>query len=253
MKKWTFALVGLAVVGGATFFYWPGSRTQEKIRPKVGDVVESIYGLGTVTADKIYNLRTGTMLTVQKVFAREGDLVRVGDPLLNLDGNVMKSPIVGTVTAVTYKEGELVTPQVTALTVTNLDQLFLEVSLEQQSILRVKKAQKVFVSFESLRNEKYEGVVTSVYPRGSQFVVRIEIEKWPAGVLPGMTADVAILVGMKTNVLLIPLRSLVAGQVTRLRSNQKSRVPVKLGIVDGEWGEVVSDNIAATDELIIRR
>lgn len=253
MKKWIIVLVVVLVAGVLGMTYWRGLNLQERVMPKRGDVVESIYGLGTVTADKNFNLRTGTPLTVHKVFVREGDLVKVGDPLLSLDGNVMRSPLVGTVTTVAYKEGELVTPQVTALTITNLDQLYLEVSLEQQSILRVQKGQKVFVSFESLRSEKYEGLVASVYPRGSQFIVRIEIPKWPEGVLPGMTADVAILVGKKTDVLLIPLRSIVAGQVTRIRDGHKSRIPIKLGVVDGSWGEVVSDNIAPTDELVVRK
>jgi multidrug efflux pump subunit AcrA (membrane-fusion protein) len=159
----------------------------------------------------------------------------------------------GTVTSISYKDGELVAPQAEVVTVTNLEHLFLEVSLEQQSILRVKKDQPVYISFESLRNEKCEGLVTSVYPRENQFIVRIELKKWPLGVLPGMTADVAILVGKKSNALLIPINSIFAGQVTRIRHNKKERVPVKLGIIDGEWGEVVSDNILETDELIIRK
>jgi macrolide-specific efflux system membrane fusion protein len=109
------------------------------------------------------------------------------------------------------------------------------------------------VSFESLRNEKTEGVVKSVYPRENQFIVRIELGAWPMGVLPGMTADVAILVGRRTNVLMIPLRSLLAGQVFRLREGKKEKISAKLGVLDGEWGEVISDNISETDELLIRK
>jgi len=225
----------------------------ERIKPKVGNVVESIYGLGTVTADAVFRLRTGVIITVRKLYVSEGNLVNPNDPLVKLDDNIMRSPITGTVTAVSYKEGELVTPQATVVTVTNLNSLFLEVSLEQQSILRIKKNQTVYVSFESLRNEKYEGVVASAYPRDNQFIVRIELKKWPEGVLPGMTADVAILVGEKTNVLLIPIRSIVAGQVTRIRDGKKERIPIKLGIIDGEWGEVTSDNILREDELLTRK
>jgi membrane fusion protein, macrolide-specific efflux system len=190
---------------------------------------------------------------VRKFFVNEGDLVQPGQSLAQLEDIVMRSPIEGTVTAVSYRDGEIVPPQVSIVTVTNLDKLYLEVSLEQQSILRVKKDQAVAVSFESLRNEKYEGVVASIYPRDSQFIVRIELKKWPREILPGMTADVAILVGKKTNVLLIPLRTIVSGQVTRIRDNKKERVPVKLGVIDGEWGEVTSENILPDDELVARK
>lgn len=244
-------LVGVASLIGFLTLKFAGS--QERTRAKRGDIVESIYGLGTVTADKIYRVRTGLTLSIRKLLVKEGDLVKQGDPLVILEDNLVKSPIEGTVTAIAYKEGELVTPQVSVVTVTNLSKLYLEVSLEQQSILRVKEGQIVYVSFESLRNEKSEGVVKSVYPRENQFIVRIELTSWPAGVLPGMTADVAILVGQKISVLMIPLRSLLAGHVLRLRDGKKEKISVKLGVLDGEWGELISDNILETDELLIRK
>ncbi|MGE3973190.1 MAG: efflux RND transporter periplasmic adaptor subunit [Bdellovibrionales bacterium] len=246
-------ILAVLLLGIVTLLIFEPFGSREKIKPKQGDVVESIYGLGTVTADKLYRVRAGIMLTVQKLFVREGDLVKPGEPLVQLDENVMRSTIEGTVTSIAYKEGELVTPQVAIVTVTNLENLFLEISLEQQSILRVKKGQNVQVSFESLRNEKFEGTVSSVYPRDSQFIVRIELKIWPPSVLPGMTADVAILVGKKLNVLLIPIRSIVGGQVTRIRSGKRERVPIKLGVIDGEWGEVISENIGKDDELVLRK
>ena len=248
------AFVAFIVIAGITLvFLFNRFSRQEKVTPKRGNVVESIYGLGTVTADKVFRVRTGMTLAVQKLFVREGDLVKPGAPLIRLESTMMRSPIEGTVTAVAYKDGELVAPQLPIVTVTNLDQLYLEVSLEQQSILRVKKDQPVSVSFESLRNEKWEGVVASVYPRDNQFIVRIALATWPHGVLPGMTADVAILVGQKTNVLLIPIKSIVAGKVTRIRNGKKETLPIKLGVIDGEWGEVVSENISESDELVMRK
>lgn len=228
-------------------------KKQDLVRPKVGDIVESIYGLGTVSPDSVFRVRTGVSLTVKKLFVKEGDLVHINDPLVQLDESVMRSPIDGTVTAVSTKLGELITPQIAIVTVTNLNQLFLEVSLEQQSILRVKKGQAVAISFESLRDEKYEGKVASIYPRDNQFIVRIELSKWPNGVLPGMTADVAILIGQKANVLMIPLKSIVSGKVIRYRQGHKQTVPIQLGVVDGEWGEVLSDQISADDELLMRK
>lgn len=255
MKNKTLFIVfgSIAVAGLMGMLSFNFLSQQERVRPKRGDIIESIYGLGTVTADKIYRVRTGMTLSIQKLLVKEGDLVKQGDPLVRLEDNLVRSPIEGTVTAVAYKEGELVTPQVAIVTVTNLNQLYLEVGLEQQSILRVKEGQLVYVSFESLRNEKTEGVVKSVYPRDNQFIVRIELATWPKGVLPGMTADVAVLVGRKTNVLMIPLRSLLAGQVFRLREGKKEKVSIKLGVLNGEWGEVLSDNISETDELLIRK
>jgi len=246
----SFALAAavLAVVG---FIFFLNSR--QYLEPKRGDVVESIYGLGTVTADKVYHMRSGITLSIRKLFVKEGDLVKVGQPLAQLDQSIMRSPIVGTVTSVAYKNGEIIPPQVAIVTVTNLKELYLEVSLEQQSILPVKENQKVIISFESLRNQRVEGWVESIYPRDNQFIVRIESKNWPVGVLPGMTADVAILVGQKSDVLLIPLSAISGGQVVRVREGKKEKILIKLGVVDGEWGEVISGNIVVSDKLLIRK
>lgn len=251
-KIFLFTISFLVLSSLVVFYLNKSFNVKEQISPKLGNVVESIYGLGTVTADNIFRVRTGISLSVHKLYVSEGDSVNKGDPLVQLEGNIMRSPIAGTVTAVSYKNGELVTPQVAIVTVTNLAKLFLEVSLEQQSVLRVKKGQQVSVSFESLRSEKCEGTVSSIYPRDNQFIVRIELKSWPSGVLPGMTADVAIIVGKKTNVLLIPIRSIVAGQMTRVRNRKKEVIPVKLGVTDGEWVEIVSDNLREDDFIIIR-
>lgn len=252
-KKFLSLLVGLALVALGFWFFLVKMKATEVSRPRMGDVIESIYGLGTVTPSQVYHMRSAVVVAVRKLFVTEGDLVKSGDLLVQLDERKVHSAIEGTVTAVAYKDGEIVPPQASVITVTNLEKLYLEVSLEQQSILRIKRGQTALVSFESLRNEKIAGAVASVYPRDSQFIVRIELQKWPVGVLPGMTADVAILVGKKTNVLLIPLHSIVAGQVTRLRNGKKERIPITLGVVDGEWGEVTSENIAQDDELLVRK
>lgn len=226
---------------------------QDKISPKLGDVIESIYGLGTVSADEIFNMRVGVAVSVNEVYVKEGDKVKRNTTLIKIDSNTMRAPIEGTVTRVVYKKGELVAPQVSIMTITNLKHLFLEVNLEQQSVLRIKEGQEAFVSFETLRNEKYTGQIKTVYPRESQFIVRIELDKWPEGVLPGMTADVAIAIGNKKNVLLIPISSINSGQVTRIRNRKKEKIAVKLGAINSEMAEVISENISETDELIIRK
>lgn len=251
-KIWIVILVIIFLIIGA-FFIVRSYDVPKRVKPKHGDIVESIYGLGTVKSDKIFHVRAGIALVVNNLYVREGDLVKQGSALVKLDESIMRSPIEGTVTEVSYKDGELVTPQISIITVTNLKSLFLEVSLEQQLILRVKKNQTVFISFESLRNEKTEGTISSVYPRDNQFLVRIDLKNWPSGVIPGMTADVAIVAGNKNNALLIPINTIVAGQVTRIRKGKKERVPIHLGIVSGEWGEVISDNIVEDDELLTRK
>ena len=245
-----FILFFVLFAVGFSFYFYRRDQTKIKVPPKKGNIVESIYGLGTVIADKKFHVRTGLALTLRQMFVKEGDHVRAGQVLMLLDSVSMKTPIDGTVTEINFEPGETVPPQVSLMTVTQLNSLYLEVNLEQQSIMRIKKDQQVFISFESLRNERVEGKVTSVFPRDNQFIVRIDIDKWPPGVLPGMTADVAIQVGHREDVLLIPIKSIQNGLVNRIRNGKREKISVKLGIIDGQWAEVISDNIEASDELL---
>ena len=254
LKLFLTLIFTVMIISLGTFLYFNKfQNSSDLIAVKVGDIVESIYGLGTVVSDQNHQVRTGLTLSIQKMYVREGDKVKPGDHLFKLDENTIRSPIEGTITKISFKEGELAVPQSTILSIINLDRLFLEVSLEQQSVLRIKKGQSTIVSFESLRGEKWDGSVVSIYPRENQFIVRIELKSWPIGVLPGMTADVAILVGKKKDVMMIPISSIVGGKITRIREGKKERISLKLGIVDGEWAEVLSDNLTSSDLIISRK
>jgi multidrug efflux pump subunit AcrA (membrane-fusion protein) len=252
--KWRYLAGALAtlLIAGAVFF-WSRRAPTIQHSPRRGPVVEAVYGLGTVVAPRTFQAKLGVSRIIRKVFVKEGDVVRAGQALIQLDeGDAVKAPFAGTVTLVSQHEGEIVFPQAPTVTLADLTERHLEISLEQQSVLRVKSGQKAWISFESLRNERLEGAVSSVYPRENQFIVRVDPERFPVGVLPGMTADVAIEIGRKENALLIPLRSIAAGQATLLRAGKRLKVPVKVGVVDGEWAEVVSGDIAPEDQLLVR-
>lgn len=252
-KKKLFLLFTLIVVVGVGLLALNFNSSKNlEVSPRQGDVVETIYGLGTVVSDQVYHVRTGIGISLQDVFVEEGQSVVPGTKLLKLDEFIQKSPIEGVVTGITFKKGELVPAQATLLTVTNLKTLYLEASLEQQSVLRVKKDQVVKVSFESLRSEKLEGKVVSVYPREKQFIVRVDLPSWPTGVLPGMTADLAIVVGQKNQVTLIPLAALSGGKVTRVRDGKKEKIDVTIGAIDASWAEVTSNNIEFSDKVLVK-
>jgi multidrug efflux pump subunit AcrA (membrane-fusion protein) len=248
-----FTILILASVVFGSVVYFRINNSYAEVSPKVGPVIESVYGLGTVISDKIFPVKTGIINYVRQLYVKEGDTVVAGQNLIKFeDGPIVKAPFAGTITKISYQEGELVAMQTPVIVLTNLTLLSLEMSLEQQTILRVKKGQSAIVSFESLRNERFEGKVTSIYPRDNQFIVRLELNKNPEGVLPGMTADVALEVGRKENALLIPIKGINGGKVVRVRNSKVEKIPVKLGVVDGEWGEILDGSIEPSDKIQVR-
>jgi macrolide-specific efflux system membrane fusion protein len=244
-------LVVFIIFGVTLLVYQKKSITTVSV--KEGDVLEAIYGLGKVKSRQVFEVKIGVMANVSKVYVQEGEGVQKGDKLISFSGATsFKAPFSGTVTLVELKEGEVALPQLTILRLENLQDKYVEVSLEQDAALRVKKNQKAKIVFESAKGVRLTGEVQSLYPKRGEFIAHINSDKIPLNILPGMTADVIIEVGKKKNVVLIPVRAISEARVVRLRDEKKKVVDVEIGSSDGIWAELVKGDIVVTDKLIIK-
>ncbi len=244
-------LVLLAGYVGARIRIGANSATMTVRR---GPIVEAVYGIGTVTAVKTYQLRFATAQTVRGIFVQEGDLVRAGQSLISTEGEQMRAnnaPFAGTVTAIPYKVGEVVPPGSPLLTLTDLGDRYVVVSLEQQGAIRVAPGQPAVLSFESLRDKSFHGAVRTVFSNGNQFLVHVVVPDLPSRILPGMTADVAIEVARRMDAVLVPVAAIAAGTVTVQKGLTRTVVPVKLGTVDGDWAEVVASSLQGGEDLVV--
>ncbi len=253
MKIKYFIFLLIPIIAVLIIFKFKKNQSQYELTlPQRGPIVEAVYGMGTVTASQIFNLRTAVSAGVRELYVQEGQLVQKNNPLVQFDdGAIVRAPFEGTVTAIHFKIGENVFPQSTVLTLVNLKKLYLSVSLEQQGAMRVERGQDVEMSFESLRGQKLKGKVRTIFPQEGQFIVHVDVELLPAEILPGMTADLAIAVGKRENALLIPVLSISSGKAILKRNDKEIKEDVKIGIVDGNWAEVISGNIKDDDYLVV--
>lgn len=254
MKKILYLLPLIVAVGIMGFFYGKKNKAITEVRPKIGPIVESIYGLGTVQSDNVYTLKLGVTTRIKKVFVKEGEYVQKGQRLLQFEEEGMQSqyaPFAGSVTQINYFAGETVFPQAPILTLMDLKNRFVSVALDKEGALRVRPKQKAFLSFESMENSSIEGSVRTIFPRQGQLVAHIEASQLPTEILPGMTADVAIVVGEKKQAILVPIKAIHQSTINLKREGKLTATPVKLGIVDAEWGEIVSPPLNETDLIEI--
>jgi membrane fusion protein, macrolide-specific efflux system len=251
---WGILIILILIAGSITGVRYFRARDVEIVPVKRGDIVEAVYGLGTVKTPHQYEVRLSVPTQVEEVYVREGDRVKKGSPLIRFDPSpFFRTPMDGVVTLLDAHEAETVVPQKTIVRVENLADRYIEVAFEQQGILRVQTGQKAIAIFESIRGEKFEGRVTAVFSRNQEFLANIEVKGLKENVLPGMTADVAIEVSHHTNALLIPLTALFDGQVLKAGSKGRQKVPVKVGAIDGAWAEVLEGNITEGDSVVVRR
>ncbi len=217
---------------------------------KKTNIVRTVYGLGTVIAEREYQLKIGIAANVSKLYVREGDSVSKGDKLVEFDQiPVMRSPISGVVSSVAFEEGEAVFPQNPVLKVIDLTKRYITVLLDEKAAVLVKKNQKVRIAFEGLPGQTFEGLVASVYPSEGQFFVKVNPKELPGEILPGMSADLAIEAGVKEGVFVVPIRAVQERKITIERNGKRLRIPVQLGLTQGENVEIVSADLVEGDIL----
>jgi macrolide-specific efflux system membrane fusion protein len=223
----------------ALFFYFNKNNKGEWVSLKKSKITEAIYGLATLESDETFRFRLGITSQIKKLFVKEGDQVKKGHQLLKLqEGAVILSPIDGVVTQLDTKENETVFPNANLITVMNLEKLVLSITLEQASAIKVQTSQKVHIQFESMTGSPLKGVVRSIYPKDGQFVIKVDLEHTPSNILPGMTADTAIIVGEKQEALLAPRRAVQKGMIIIKKDSKKKKIAVNVGFQDNENVEI---------------
>ncbi len=256
-NKILWFLIVLILFGLLAWSYRRASKAQiESLalsKVEKGQIIEAVYGIGKVTATHTYQYKTGVPTTISQVYVQEGEPVKKNQSLIQIEySNVVRSPFNGTLTGLYYKLGETTVPNTPVLNVTDLRNLYLAVSLEQQGALKVKAGQSVRINFESLRENTYTGDVTSIYSDGRDFIVHIAVKGFPENILPGMTADIAIVINEKKEVLLVPFAALKDSSL-QIKTEQgvKKIVKVKVGLVDGEKAEIIEGEINEGDFVFI--
>ena len=221
------------------------------VHPRNGTIVEAVYGLGTVQSDNVFHAKAAIISFVKEFYVKEGQDVTKGERLFLLDGEVLiKSPISGRVTEIPVTIRENVFPQTTILTVVDLKNIFLSVSLDQEAALRLKKGMKAEATFEFFRNEKLIGEVESLYSQDDQFIAKVRFPKWPQGILTGMTADVSFEISRKDGAILIPTKAISNGFVTIKRDGKKMKVKVNVGLKDEDQTEIIGTDLNVDDEVL---
>lgn len=253
-KKYWLVLVVLAVVLVGAFFWYKKNKESavntEAI--KRGTIIESVYGIGTLTSSRSLSIKSGVTSSLHKLYVKEGQIVEKNESLVELEGiGLFKAPFAGTVVSAPFKEGEIIYAQTSVVTLVDPKGAYLLVSLEQQGALNLKPDLFVKISFDGLREQVFDGKVESIFSNGADFLAHISLKTIPDFILAGMTADVAIILQEKKDSLLIPVASLELKNAVISRGGKVIKVPVTIGLVDGAYAEVLTGDVQVGDEAVL--
>jgi HlyD family secretion protein len=135
------------------------------------------------------------------------------------------SPIDGTVTRLRVREGEMVVvgiqnqPGTTLMTISDLSAIDAEVKVAEADVLRVQLGQPAAVTLEALPGRTFPGRVVeigaSALPTAGtaaaarEFKVVVRLDAPDSGLRPGLTCDADIVTAQLSDVMTVPLQSVV--------------------------------------------
>ncbi len=166
----------------------------------------------------------------------------------NLDNAKLIAPISGYVSAVNYNVGD--TASGTAVTLADISKLQVKVTIAEVDIAKIKAGQAAQMTLDALPGNTYNASVLEIGPVGTvtsgvvNYPVTVAITNTDNAIKPGMTANLAITVDQRDNVLTVPLRAVktqgTQKVVTVLYQGQQIPVNVTTGLTSDTSAEITS-------------
>lgn len=146
-------------------------------------------------------------------------------------------------------EGTMLTPNAHILSILEIHPVIAAIYLTDKDYFRVKKGQKVTVSSDAFPDRTFSGRIARIAPllkeTSREARVEIEIPNLDEFLKPGMFINAQIEFAFKDDVTVIPVSAVVKRDghqgvfLVDIQNMKAQFIPVKPGIVSGEWAEVV--------------
>jgi len=169
------------------------------------------------------------------------------------------APISGVITELEAKEGAMVTPDMVAMTITELGSLWVIAEIPESQAGWVSAGTAAELRFPSLPGERVAGHVEYVYPELNMETrtvrARITLDDAPAAIRPNMLASVSLVGAAGAEAVTIPRSALI-------RTGSENRVVIALGegrfvprrvVAGAESGDrvVIRDGVAEGERVVV--
>lgn len=231
--------------------------------------VEGLFGRGVSSDQELEDAQTRAQTTQAKCTAAEA-LEREAEASLalaraTLDKTTMRAPFDGVVLDVTTEVGEWISPSppgvmIPAVVQLNApDSLYVSAPIDEADVAEVRVGMPCRISFDAFRDRDFEGRISYVASHVEALESQnrtLEVEalllerELPPNLLPGLSADVEVILESREDVLRIPTFSLLEGErVLRVAGERLESVVVRTGLRNWEFVEIL-DGLVTGDQVV---
>ncbi|KRA50562.1 efflux RND transporter periplasmic adaptor subunit [Pseudoxanthomonas sp. Root630] len=174
---------------------------------------------------------------------------------LELSYTTVTAPISGVVASRSIKTGNFVQINTPIIRVVDQSRLEATLNVPERELSTLKAGQPVALAVDALRGKVFQGTVDRIAPvvDAGSGTFRVVCSFASDGVLqPGMFGRIKIDYDQRADALVVPRVALLDDgdpAVYAVRNGKATRLPVKLGYVDGEWIEV-REGLKAGDQVV---
>ena len=208
------------------------------------DRLEALKGRDLASEQAVEQALTDYRVQTADVEAKRQDVARQAAALIdakdNLQKTVYKAPVSGVVSRLNIEEGEIVitgtmnNPGTVILTIADLSHMEVEAEVDETDVVSVLVGQNAEISVDAIPDTTFEGTVVTVGNSGRRrgtgtnnevinFEVKVRFDHGDIRLKPGMTADIVVETQTRSDVLIVPIQSLVARSRRTLARDRKAR------------------------------
>lgn len=194
------------------------------------------------------------VITAQEAAVR-GAEIALEEAQLAVAQSEVRAPYDGMVADVTTSEGSFVSTGDEALTLMDISQLVLELSVNEIDLPQLEVGQSVNLTFEALPTTVLTGTVTAIAPIGTEdqglvyYQVQVAFDAGDSNVKVGMTANASVVVEQLTGVLQVPTGALQGSGPIRTLDilYGDAKTPVTLAVETGATNGIMTEIVRCLD------
>lgn len=179
--------------------------------------------------------------------------------LQSIEDAVVKAPIKGVIAQKSVEAGVTVSPQSSAYTVVDMDQVVVETSATEKIVNLIAKGQDVIVKIKALEGKEFRGVIDALSPAATGtaggYTVKVTIDNGNHEIKPGMFAEIEIITEKKSGIAAIPLEALLTEKdkkiVYILEGDTARKREVETGLKDSQRIEITG-GLEMGEKIIIK-
>ena len=191
--------------------------------------------------------------------------LNVGDAQKALEATTLKAPSAGTISAVNFTVGQTVGAgagnNTTAFaTLLDLDHMVVKVGFPEADAGKVAAGQPVSFTIDSLPGQRFSGTLTSIDTVATvvsnvvTYNAVVSFDSVPAGVKPGMTANVSVIAASRDNVISVPSAAIsTTGGVStvKVRVNGVDETRTVVTGLKGDGTTEITSGLQAGEQVVM--